>query len=106
VKPSASPLPEPDTPDRNFNMLAGCRSVFEYEQLNKIDEGTYGVVFRARDKKTMIVHALKKVKAGGVVENKHSTDLNILLLSGALVCAFAVKGLISMNLPGSYQGVH
>ena len=33
-------------------MMAGCRSVFEFEQLNRIDEGTYGVVFRARNKKT------------------------------------------------------
>lgn len=47
---------------RSFDMLAGCRSVFEYEQLNRIDEGTYGVVFRARDKKTGVVYALKKVK--------------------------------------------
>ena len=31
--------------ERKFDMMAGCRSVFEYEQLNKIDEGTYGVVF-------------------------------------------------------------
>lgn len=44
---------------RHFDMMAGCRSVFEYEQLNRIDEGTYGVVFRARDKKTGVVHALK-----------------------------------------------
>ena len=48
--------------ERKFDMMAGCRSVFEYEQLNKIDEGTYGVVFRARDKKTGAIRALKKVK--------------------------------------------
>ena len=28
------------------------RSVDEYEKVNRIDEGTYGVVFRARDKAT------------------------------------------------------
>ncbi|MBA0674169.1 hypothetical protein Goari_015779 [Gossypium aridum] len=45
-----------------MNMLLGCRSVYEYERLNKISEGTYGVVFRARDKKTGDIVALKKVK--------------------------------------------
>ena len=33
--------------------ISGCRSVEkEYEYLNRIEEGTYGVVYRARDKKT------------------------------------------------------
>lgn len=32
--------------------LMGCRSVENYEWLNKIEEGTYGVVFRGKDKKT------------------------------------------------------
>nr|KYP75697.1 Cyclin-dependent kinase G-2 [Cajanus cajan] len=56
------------TPDRLFplqravNMLQGCRSVDEFERLNRIDEGTYGVVFRAKDKKSGKVVALKKVK--------------------------------------------
>lgn len=47
---------------RAIDMLKGCRSVDEFEKLNKIDEGTYGVVFRARDKKTGELVALKKVK--------------------------------------------
>ncbi|XP_022738343.1 cyclin-dependent kinase G-2-like isoform X2 [Durio zibethinus] len=46
---------------RSVNMLLGCRSVFEYERLNKISEGTYGIVYRAKDKMGEIV-ALKKVK--------------------------------------------
>ncbi|KAJ8747320.1 hypothetical protein K2173_008251 [Erythroxylum novogranatense] len=55
--------PEPaGPPQRSVNMLLGCRSVDEFERLNKIDEGTYGVVYRARDKKTGEVVALKKVK--------------------------------------------
>jgi cell division cycle 2-like len=32
--------------------IQGCRSVDEFECLNKIEEGAYGVVFRAKDKKT------------------------------------------------------
>ncbi|KAL5543966.1 hypothetical protein UlMin_007750 [Ulmus minor] len=43
-------------------MSQSCRSVFEYEKLNKINEGTYGVVYKARDKKTEEIVALKKVK--------------------------------------------
>ncbi|GMI95192.1 CYCLIN-DEPENDENT KINASE G2 [Hibiscus trionum] len=47
---------------RGMNMLVGCRSVYEYERLNKISEGTYGIVYRAKDKKTGEIVALKKVK--------------------------------------------
>ncbi|KAM7272734.1 hypothetical protein ACFE04_027397 [Oxalis oulophora] len=47
---------------RNLNMLDGCRSVSEFEKLNKISEGSYGIVYRARDKKTDEIVALKKVK--------------------------------------------
>lgn len=56
-------IEEPAVPMQgSINMLQGCRSVFEYEKLNKINEGTYGVVYRARDKKTGEIVALKKVK--------------------------------------------
>ncbi|KAE8657132.1 Cyclin-dependent kinase G-2 [Hibiscus syriacus] len=48
-----------------MNMLLGCRSAFEYEKLNKISEGTYGIVYRAKDKKTGEIVALKKVKILG-----------------------------------------
>jgi cell division cycle 2-like protein len=33
-------------------ILQGCRNVEEFSCLNRIEEGTYGVVYRARDKKT------------------------------------------------------
>lgn len=33
----------------------GCRSVEEFQCLNRIEEGTYGVVYRAKDKKTGIL---------------------------------------------------
>ncbi|KAE8654430.1 Kinase superfamily protein isoform 2 [Hibiscus syriacus] len=56
-------IPEsPAPPLRSVNMLQGCRSVDEFERLNKIDEGTYGVVYRAKDNKTGEIVALKKVK--------------------------------------------
>lgn len=42
--------------------ILGCRSVEEFQCLNRIEEGTYGVVYRARDKKTSDVVALKRLK--------------------------------------------
>ncbi|KAI0307974.1 Pkinase-domain-containing protein [Multifurca ochricompacta] len=42
--------------------LTSSRSVYSYEKLNSIEEGSYGVVFRARDKKTGDIVALKKLK--------------------------------------------
>ncbi|XP_048430723.1 LOW QUALITY PROTEIN: cyclin-dependent kinase G-2-like [Pyrus x bretschneideri] len=69
-------------PQRSVNMLQGCRSVDEFERLNKIDEGTYGVVYRAMDKKTKEIVALKKVKMEKEREGFPLTSLreiNILL---------------------------
>lgn len=39
-----------------------CRSVSEFEKLNRIGEGTYGVVYRARDTKSGEIVALKKIR--------------------------------------------
>ncbi len=35
-----------------YPAIQGCRRVDEYLCLNRIEEGTYGVVFRAKDKKS------------------------------------------------------
>lgn len=43
-------------------LFQGCRSVEEFQCLNKIEEGTYGVVYRARDKTTDEIVALKRLK--------------------------------------------
>lgn len=47
---------------RPVSMLDECRSVEIYEKLNRISEGTYGVVYRARNQETGRICALKKVK--------------------------------------------
>ena len=47
---------------RNVNMCHSCRTVSEFEMIKKINEGTYGVVYKAKDKKTGEIVALKKVK--------------------------------------------
>jgi cell division cycle 2-like len=46
-----------DTPE-----ITGCRSVEIYEKLNHIEEGSYGVVYRARDTETGDIVALKRLK--------------------------------------------
>lgn len=43
-------------------LSGGCRSVERFRKLNRIDEGTYGVVFRARETETGEVVALKQLK--------------------------------------------
>lgn len=42
--------------------LTSSRSVYSYERLNSIEEGSYGIVFRAKDKQTGDIVALKKLK--------------------------------------------
>lgn len=44
------------------SLLGGCRSVEHYRKLNRIDEGTYGVVYRAQELDTGEVVALKQLK--------------------------------------------
>lgn len=39
-----------------------CQSIHDFEILNQLGEGTYGVVYRARDKVTSQVVALKQVR--------------------------------------------
>lgn len=70
---SSSPPPQPLPPTRrNYSVyvpprtwhptIQSSRSVYCYERLNQIEEGSYGVVFRAKDKQTGDIVALKKLK--------------------------------------------
>jgi cell division cycle 2-like protein len=45
-----------------YPAIEGCRSVDEFSCLNRIEEGTYGVVYRAECKKTHEIVALKRLK--------------------------------------------
>lgn len=45
-----------------YPALHGCRRVEEFQLLNRIEEGTYGVVYRAKEKRTDEVVALKRLK--------------------------------------------
>ncbi|XP_050398234.1 cyclin-dependent kinase 10 [Patella vulgata] len=42
--------------------LGKCRSVIEFEKLNRVGEGTYGIVYCARDTKSNKIVALKKMR--------------------------------------------
>lgn len=66
---STTPLPispvrrvVPAPPEPPMPTLHSCRHVDNYEKLNRIEEGAYGIVFRARDRKTGDIVALKKFK--------------------------------------------
>lgn len=43
-------------------LIHGCRGVDNYQRLNYISAGTYGVVYRAQDKTTGDIVALKQIK--------------------------------------------
>ena len=44
-------------------LLQGCRSVYDtYEQISRVSEGTYGIVWKARDLATNDTVALKQIK--------------------------------------------
>ncbi|XP_050304838.1 serine/threonine-protein kinase PITSLRE isoform X2 [Anthonomus grandis grandis] len=61
VKPEKASEIDVDLPPY-YPAVQGCRSVEEFQCLNRIEEGTYGVVYRARDKRTDEIVALKRLK--------------------------------------------
>jgi cell division cycle 2-like len=64
--------------------LTSSRSVYSYEKLNSIEEGSYGVVFRARDKQTGDIVALKKLKLD---EEKYGFPITALReINALMVC--------------------
>ncbi|KAI0274818.1 Pkinase-domain-containing protein [Gloeopeniophorella convolvens] len=64
--------------------LTSSRSVYSYERLNSIEEGSYGVVFRARDKQTGDIVALKKLKLD---EEKYGFPITALReINSLMVC--------------------
>lgn len=83
-KAAAAPV---EAADEEFHdaLLHGCRSVENYEHINFIDQGTYGMVFKARCKATGVVYALKQVKVASKESNKVGfpitalREINILL---------------------------
>ncbi|XP_036274941.1 cyclin-dependent kinase 11B [Pipistrellus kuhlii] len=60
--PALSPFEPKQKLPKYLPALQGCRSVEEFQCLNRIEEGAYGVVHRAKDKKTDEIVALKRLK--------------------------------------------
>ncbi|KAK0233471.1 Pkinase-domain-containing protein [Armillaria fumosa] len=68
--PPSVAVPRPTRPSHSVYVpprtqhpsILPSRSVYCYERLNQIEEGSYGVVFRAKDKQTGDIVALKKLK--------------------------------------------
>ncbi|KAL1408838.1 hypothetical protein Q8F55_005652 [Vanrija albida] len=95
-QPRKSPSPRPPSPARGFPRsayapprdkhppLVSCRSVYNYTRLNHIEEGTYGVVFRARCNDTNDIYALKKLKLD---EERHGFPITSLREIMALMTA-------------------
>jgi cell division cycle 2-like protein len=70
-------------PPRTYHPpILPSRSVYCYERLNQIEEGSYGVVFRARDKQTGDIVALKKLK---LEDEKHGFPITALREVNALM---------------------
>jgi serine/threonine protein kinase len=64
--------------------ISPSRSVYCYERLNQIEEGSYGVVFRAKDKATGEIVALKRLKLD---EEKHGFPITALReINALMVC--------------------
>ena len=83
AEPKVEPVPVPSLPPY-LPSVHGCRAVIEFDCLNRIEEGTYGVVYRARDKRTQEIVALKKLKMEKEKEGFPITSLreiNTLLIS-------------------------
>lgn len=55
--------------------LHGCRSVDNFKRLHRIEEGTYGIVYKAQDKQTGEIVALKKLKLAREKEGFPLTSL-------------------------------
>lgn len=81
---SSKELPKPVASKKHFSITEGCRSCDSYKDLEKISEGTYGVVYKARCKDTGELMALKKLKLESETEGFPITSIRetITLLKG------------------------
>ncbi|TMW65675.1 hypothetical protein Poli38472_008317 [Pythium oligandrum] len=65
-----------DQAEAYFEPLGQCRDVDDFEKLNRIGEGTYGTVYRARDRRSQRIVALKRV----ILHNESSDGFPITAL--------------------------
>ncbi|CAI4228142.1 unnamed protein product [Auanema sp. JU1783] len=55
--------------DKEAHSYGDCRKVNEFEKINRVGEGTYGVVYRARDTVSGRIVALKQVRVSDTPSN-------------------------------------
>ena len=67
-------------PPQHPDFLGNARSVYNFERLNVIGQGTYGVVYRARDKESGAIVALKKLRMEREKEGMPLTSLREITL--------------------------
>ncbi|KAG1049449.1 hypothetical protein G6F46_004556 [Rhizopus delemar] len=114
-------VPRPKRPVQTaYPYLRECRHVDCYERLNHIEEGSYGIVYRARDKETGDIVALKKLKLqltqGGfpvtslreihaLVNIKHTNIVNVreIVMGNHMDQVFIVMDFIEHDLKGLMQ---
>lgn len=60
---------------RNHSEIGEGKVVCDYERIEKIGEGTYGVVYKARHRKTGKLAALKKIRLESEEEGVPSTAI-------------------------------
>lgn len=89
--------------------IYGCRNVEEFQCLNRIEEGTYGVVYRAKDKKTSEIVALKRLKMEREKEGFPITSLreiNTLLISQHENVVTVREIVVGSNMDKIFIGKH
>ena len=114
ASPSSSPIRkaaaataiEPPPGFRLHNpLLDGCRSVYDsYERLSHLDEGTYGVVWKARDLATDEIVALKQIKFDDPELTREGFPISALREIGVLLslsheCVVTVREMVVGSTP-------
>ena len=86
-------------------LLDGCRSVYDsYERLSHLDEGTYGVVWKARDDATGEIVALKQIKFDDPELTREGFPISALREIGVLLslsheCVVTVREMVVGSSP-------
>jgi serine/threonine protein kinase len=97
--PSEWKLEFPEKGSSRNNPFGGCRRIEEaYERLTHLGQGTYGEVFKAVDKDTKEVVAIKKIKMENEKEGFPITAIReIKILSKLAACDNEISGQLLRN---------
>nr|TKW09298.1 hypothetical protein SEVIR_6G085400v2 [Setaria viridis] len=85
-------------PHRCINMLQGCRSVDEFERLNKINEGTYGVMEKERE--GFALTSLREINILLSFHHPSIVDVKEVVVGSSLDSIFMVMEYMEHDLKG------